>query len=229
MSPLPALVRDLTRDLATAAADLVLPRDCAGCRRPGAQLCADCRAELAATAPHRATPDPAPPGLPRTWAATTYGPLVRGLLVGHKERGRLGLVAPLGALLGAAVTAMRPGEVVLVPVPSSRAAVRARGHDHAARLARAAAASCGLRAAPLLRPTRAVADQAGLDAAERAANLAGALAAGRLLDGLPVVLVDDVLTTGATLVEAARALRDGGARVRGAAVVAAVARHGGRP
>ena len=65
------------------------------------------------------------------------------------------------------------------------------------------------------------------DAAARAANLAGALAVRRPLDGLPVVVVDDVVTTGATLVEAARALRDGGARVLGAAVVAAVERREG--
>ena len=75
--------------------------------------------------------------------------------------------------------------------------------------------------------SRAVADQAGLDAAERAANLGGAPAARRPLDGLPVVVVDYVMTTGATLVEAARALREAGAAVRGCAVVAATRRRRG--
>lgn len=216
-------------DLLIAAADLVLPRACAGCGRSGEQVCEDCRSALAAARPHRAVPDPCPVGLPRTCAAAPYDAVVRGLLVGHKDRGRLGLARPLGALLAGAVDELRAGRVVLVPVPSSRAAVRARGHDHALRLARAAAAAGALSAAPLLRPVRAVADQAGLDAPARAVNLAGALATRLPLDGLEVVVVDDVVTTGATLVEAARALRDGGARVRGAAVVAAVARRGPRP
>jgi predicted amidophosphoribosyltransferase len=217
MAPLPALL--------AAAVDLVLPGVCAGCGSPGEQVCPGCAGRLEAGRPHRATPDPCPPGLPRTYAAVPYDAVVRGLLVAHKERGRLRLGQPLGALLAGAVLQMRPGEVVLVPVPSSRAAVRARGHDHALRLARAAAGSAGLVAAALLVPTRVVADQAGLDTAARAANLAGALAVRRPLAGLPVVVVDDVVTTGATLVEAARALRAGGARVLGAAVVAAVSRR----
>ena len=222
--PTSPLARSFVEVLA-AAVDLVLPSSCAGCRSPGEQVCGACRRELAAALPQRTAPDPCPPGLPRTYAATAYDEVVRGLLIGHKERGRLGLGRPLGALLAGAVQQMRPGEVVLVPVPSSPAAVRERGHDHALRLARAAGACAGLTVAPLLRPTRQLADQSRLDTAGRAANLAGAFGVRRPLDGLPVVVVDDVMTTGATLVEAARALRAGGGRVRGAAVVAAVARR----
>ena len=206
--------------------DLVLPRACAGCGAPAPLLCGPCGAALGAPPLGQVRPTPCPPGLPRTSAAAAYGGPVRGALLAHKERGRLALVTPLGAALAGAVSVLGAGDVVLVPVPSARAAVRARGHDHALRLARAAARAGGLQAAPLLVPARAVADQSGLDAAERAANLAGALVARRALGGLPVVVVDDVMTTGATLVEAARALRDGGARVRGAAVVAATARRG---
>lgn len=206
------------------AVDLVLPRTCAGCRAPGSLLCRLCLRHLAAAQPRRAQPDPQPAGFPRTAAAGAYDDVVRGLLLAYKERGRLRLADPLGALLAGAVRLLDAGPVVLVPVPSSRAAVRARGHDHALRLARAAAAQGGWRAAALLRPARAVADQAGLSSQERAVNLAGALAVRGSLEGLPVLVVDDVVTTGATLVEAARALRAGGARVRGAAVVAAVAR-----
>jgi len=208
-----------------ALLDLVLPGACAGCDLPGEQVCSACRGHLTAVRPRRTAPDPSPPGLPRLWAAGGYDDVLRGLLVGHKERGQLGLAGPLGGLLAGAVGALGAGDVLLVPVPSSRAAVRARGHDHALRLARSAAAQAGLRAAPLLRPTRVVSDQAGLTTAGRAANLAGALTACRSLRGLPVVVVDDVVTTGATLVEAARALRAGGALVRGAAVVASVARR----
>jgi predicted amidophosphoribosyltransferase len=92
------------------------------------------------------------------------------------------------------------------------------------RLARAAATELGVGARRLLEPARTVADQSGLTTRERAENLAGALrAVGR--PGLPVVIVDDVMTTGATLVEAARALAAQGHQVVGAAVLAATKRR----
>ena len=92
------------------------------------------------------------------------------------------------------------------------------------RLASAAARELGVRATRLLVPARAVADQAGLSTRDRAANLAGALRATGV-PGRPVIVVDDVMTTGATLVEAARALAAHGHPVAGAAVVAATRRR----
>lgn len=209
--------------------DLVLPRSCAGCGVPGRALCAGCEACL--RRPHRHRPDPCPPGLPPLVAAASYDGVARAVLLAHKERGRLGLVRPLGSALAAAVGQLGvPPGIVLVPVPSAPAVVRARGHDHARRLAATAARSLPrARARPLLVATRAVADQSGLDSAGRAANLSGALRARRPLTGLAVVVVDDVVTTGATLVEAARALRAGGADVVGCAVVAATERLNQRP
>jgi predicted amidophosphoribosyltransferase len=118
---------------------------------------------------------------------------------------------------------------VLVPVPSAPATVRARGHDHALRLAQAAGRAARLPVAPVLQHRRPVSDQAGLGAAARAANLAGAFGAVGGLTGRPVIVVDDVVTTGATLLEAARALATAGARVHGLAVVAATPRRSGRP
>jgi predicted amidophosphoribosyltransferase len=109
-------------------------------------------------------------------------------------------------------------------VPSARSAVRRRGYDHALRLARAAARQLSLDARPLLVQARRVDDQSGLSTAQRARNLAGALRASGVPD-LPVVVVDDVMTTGATLVEAARALAAQGHRVAGAAVLAATRRR----
>lgn len=154
-------------------------------------------------------------------AAGAYTDAVRAVLLAHKERGALGLSRPLGrALAGAVRASARPhaaahGALLLVPVPSARRAVRARGHDPARRIALAAAAElrrtgCPAQVLPLLRQHRPVADQAGLTARERLVNLSGALrlreGAARLLKGGTAVLVDDVMTTGASLVEAARAL-----------------------
>ncbi|MET7456187.1 ComF family protein [Streptomyces sp. NPDC005574] len=108
------------------------------------------------------------------------------------------------------------GELRLVPMPSSPRAVRARGHDPARRIAFAAAGELRRTGTParvvaVLRQARAVADQSGLNSRERMENLAGALVvapgAARLLSGGPVVLVDDLMTTGASLTEAARAVR----------------------
>ncbi|MEV0406339.1 phosphoribosyltransferase family protein [Actinoallomurus sp. NPDC050550] len=215
-----------------AALDLVLPQRCAGCDDAGGLLCAACAALLGGPA-RLCPPRPVPPGLPRPWAVAAYTGAVRQLIVAHKERGRTGLARSLGAGLAAAVrAAARDTEdpVLLVPVPSSGASVRRRGYDPTLRLAQAAAgemarAGTAVSVARVLAHRRRVADQSGLTAADRAANLAGALTARRDLRGATVIVVDDVITTGVTLAEAARALRAAGARVRAAAVVAATRRH----
>jgi predicted amidophosphoribosyltransferase len=221
--------------LLTALLDLVVPQSCAGCAVAGHRLCGPCAMTLAAVAAHpigRTAPSPVPPGFPTAAAAAArYDGVVRGALVAHKEKGRLGLARPLGRALAAAVAELDPpAGVLLVPVPSARAAVRARGHDHARRLAATAAreltrAGRPARAAALLRPGRAVADQAGLDSSARAVNLHGALVAARPLAGWSVVIVDDLVTSGATLAEAVRAAVAAGAFVHGAATVAATQRR----
>ncbi|AXI77795.1 ComF family protein [Peterkaempfera bronchialis] len=227
-----------------ALLDLLLPGRCAGCGSDGGQLCTRCRAALETAPGHPVRPDPPPPGLPPVYAATEYAGPVRGLLLAHKERGALRLADPLGRALATAVhaaaadglTGRAPIPLLLVPVPSARRAVRARGHDPVHRLARVAArelrrAGVPGRAAAVLRPVRPVADQAGLGAADRRRNLAGALAvrpgAAAGLRHRQVVLVDDLVTTGATLAEAARALGAVGAQVPVAATVAATARRTG--
>jgi predicted amidophosphoribosyltransferase len=175
--------------------------------------------------------------------------------VSHKERGRSGLAPPLGAALARAVLAAARHEgdrhgtgppILLVPVPSSRASIRRRGRDPTLMIVRAAAGVAGRRTdcepmraprrvlcLPALEHRRRVADQAGLNAAERAANLSGALRARFDLRGSRVIVVDDVITTGATLAEATRALRAAGADARAAAVIAATTRQArvslGRP
>ena len=225
-----------------ALADLVWPLICAGCQSAGSRWCPGCAAWL----DHPATttrPVPCPPNLPAAWAVSPYVGVVREAIVGWKDGGRHDLTRPLGralsqsalaALESAAPAAWPAGAPILVvPMPSRRAARRARGGDPVRELALRAAASVrragwAVRVAPALTHTRAVADQSGLGAAERAANLAGALevrASWRLrLDAAPCLLVDDIITTGATLAEAARAVNAAGGHPFGLAVIAATER-----
>ena len=156
-----------------------------------------------------------------------YDGPARALLLGFKERARLGAARPLGAALARAAARWQPG--ALVPVPSSAAAVRDRGFDHALRLARVAGAALGVPVVPALQVVRRTADSAGLSATARAANLSGAFAVDPSvvpgLLGLRVVLVDDMVTTGASLAEAARALHCAGLQAAGCAAVAATVRR----
>jgi predicted amidophosphoribosyltransferase len=116
-----------------------------------------------------------------------------------------------------------------VPVPSSPAAVRRRGYDAtwtmAVRAARRLRPDLDVIARHWLAQRRAVRDQAGLDAAERAANLRGSLRARVAAADRLVAIIDDVVTTGSSLAEAHRALRRAGADVLGAATVAATRRR----
>jgi predicted amidophosphoribosyltransferase len=187
---------------------------------------------MLASAARPAVPSPSPVGLPATWAVARYEGVVRAMIVAHKESGRAGLAGPLGAALARAVLGAETGARVLVPVPSTRAAVRQRGHDPMLRITAAAIGALRRRGVAVSRVAalvhaRRVADQSGLPVAGRAANLAGALRVARPgeVAGRRVLLVDDVITTGSTLAEAARALRAAGAEVPAAAVVAATPRR----
>ena len=227
----------------SALAGLALPVDCAGCGALDVALCEPCRRQVLGVAPR---PVPAR-GLPtgeHAWAGPDYATQVAALIVAYKDRGRHDLARPLGAALAGCVHALlldRGGPpygagkrgVALVPVPSARASCRRRGADVVADLARAAAAELGSRGIeacvrPLLGLTRRLADQSGLGVAERRSNVAGAMrvrAGGR--GGLPtgvVVVVDDVVTTGATAGEALRALAAAGVPVLGVAAVATTPR-----
>jgi predicted amidophosphoribosyltransferase len=224
-----------------ALAGLALPVTCAVCGRPDDRVCRECHAELArclwSGGPRRVRPQPCPSGLPDVHAAGRYeGPLA-GLVAAYKDDGRRDCAALLGELLAGALEATIAacplaldtlargnGPLLVVPVPSSAAARRVRGDAPLSTLA--ARAVVGLEVgeavvADCLRPRRRVADQAGLGARERAVNLEHSMAVQAhwegTVSGAVCIVVDDVLTTGATLVEASRALCSAGA----AAVVAA--------
>ncbi|WBB82394.1 ComF family protein [Micromonospora sp. WMMD882] len=218
----------------------MLPVECAGCRaqvplRQG--VCVDCAATLAALSPAPSRPVPAPAGLPPCVALGGYGGVLREVLLAYKERGRHGLARPLGALL-AEVVAVAVGEVrpvVLVPVPDTAAAARARYGDHLGRLARHTAVRLRAAGWPVVvrRPLRASPrpDSVALDRAGRAAVASSAFRLratrrGTVGDpGAALVVLDDILTTGATLAAVSRALTAGGSPPTVAAVLAATRRR----
>lgn len=219
-------------------ADLLLGSTCVACGRPGRALCRPC-VERLPTIGLPAWPTPCPTGLALPMAAGEYDGTLKVMVIAHKEHQVLALARPLGHVLAGVVgdlvatagAGRRP--VRLVPVPSRADVVRRRGHDPMLRTARVAAAvlrrtgtDAGVHR--LLAPPVRVADQAGLDSGARAANLAGALRVRRRtnrLSVLEVVVVDDVITTGATAREAQRALESAGHAVLGVAAVAATRRR----
>ncbi|WP_261166088.1 ComF family protein [Microbacterium sp. Marseille-Q6965] len=205
------------------AAGLVLPVWCAGCDHPGITLCGPCREALTPAVNRRELPDGTP-----VYAGLTYGGPAARVIGALKEQGRTGLAAACApAMREALAAAAAPGaaSVVAVAVPTSRAAFRRRGYRVPELLARRA----GVPVVRALAWSRAVADQRALSRDDRRLNVAGAMRARRgATRGLgPVVLVDDVVTTGATLSEARRILDAAGVPVVGAAVLAAAQRRPG--
>jgi predicted amidophosphoribosyltransferase len=219
-----------------AAGDLLLGATCHGCGVPWWGVCPDCRLLLSARLPGWTRTDPCPAGFPPTVTSSPYDPVLRGLINAHKERQALGLTGVLADRLTASVRVLL-GEVghhagdpvVLVPVPSAASALRRRGFDATLAMARSAAWRLGRRyptaVATSLAQVRGVRDQAGLTARARQANLAGGFRLRAPVPTRPSVLVDDLVTTGSSLSEAARVLSRAGVPVLGAATVAATERQ----
>jgi predicted amidophosphoribosyltransferase len=213
------------------------PPACAGCGRPGAPVCPDC-ARLCFHVPRRHAPQPRPEGWAPLHVAGDYDGAMRALITAWKERGGRDLAQPLAQCLANAIAAAADAEgdgrrIVIVPVPASPSARRRRGEDILQRVVRRAVGILGSRGLRIdmdacLAMRRQPRDQAGLTARERHANLAGAMSCVRPPGGTDrlTVIVDDVVTTGATLAEAARALRAASIAVDGAAAIAATRRNG---
>lgn len=201
---------------ADVAAALVLGTSCAGCERPGRTWCDQCLQDLQdAVAPELLGTDPA------LVACCRYEGCVPEAVVGFKDRGMLGLGVTLGHVAAAGVQvlleAIEQPDVVLVPAPSSAAAIRRRGFDHMWRIAQVAAETCGLPNARVLSSKRRR-DQAGLASKQRRRNVTNTMSVRAGVDR-PVVVIDDVRTSGATLAECDRALTAAGIQVAGRVVI----------
>lgn len=157
-----------------------------------------------------------PPVFDRARAVAFYTGPARDLILALKFSGRRELADPMGRWMARAGSEVVSETSVVVPVPLHRIRLWQRRFNQAADLARSVAASSGATYAPnLLRRTRRTQQQVGLSASERKKNVRGAFEVRSGLDGLvtgrPVVLVDDVLTTGSTVAACTRALRSAGA------------------
>jgi predicted amidophosphoribosyltransferase len=217
-------VIDLLRRTANLALDVALPAECVGCHREGPPLCAACvpaldrRLDAPAGVPIGLPGDLPAPLLQLDWCAPFSG-AVRAALHAIKYSGEQRLAEPLGAAIARRWARVGVGANLVTHVPVHAARARTRGYDQAELIARATARHLGLPYAPLLARERATIAQFDLDRPDRAANVAGAFAvrpAGRPggatnLAGRWVLLVDDVVTTGATLAACADALERAGA------------------
>ncbi|HEX4705148.1 MAG TPA: ComF family protein [Pseudonocardiaceae bacterium] len=214
----------VTKALSAALADvvdLVLPNRCAACGSAGPALCVCCAGAFDGPFDvHRPLTATGPPA----HALAAYRDTARTIVLAFKERGRRDLAVPLGRMTAAVLPTLttakpaRDGTWWLVPAPSRRRVARMRGGSHLHALARSAAAALAAHGrsaavAPALRLASGAQDSAGLSAADRIANLAGRVRfhpPGAPPPRTPVVLLDDVVTTGATAAACVRELTAAG-------------------
>lgn len=206
--------------------DLVLPLECGGCGAASTRWCEACASELSVPpdAPRVVSPriDPRVP----VFALGRYAGARRQAIVGMKDRGRADLIAPLAGALACGVHRLLTWGLLdvpltIVPAPTRRSAARRRGGDPVTRMATAAVEKHpGITVVPALRMKAVARDSAGLGTAERERNIRGRVVLRRPVQG-EVLLVDDIVTTGATACESVRVLRTAGIHVAAVLAVAA--------
>lgn len=212
------------RSAGLAVTDIIYPRRCAGCRRRGTWVCADCASHVVAFQPpvcegcgvplsrSRCHCDDMAPSLV---AVRSFGPFegwLRESILRFKYDEEWGRVDYLGERLAASVSTLSQVDA-LVPVPLHRSRLRERGYNQSALLATSAGELLGLPVIEAAQRLRATSQQARLTGPERARNVDGAFAVAPGCDvtGLHLVLVDDVITTGSTINACATALATSGA------------------
>jgi predicted amidophosphoribosyltransferase len=189
--------------LATWLGELLGDR-CLACGATGASLCGLCAASL-----RRSSQGALPPGIASVTAPWAYEGPARALILALKLRGLRMAARPLIEGMTDATRPLGVGGETLTWVPGRPKDIRARGFDHAELLGRGLARELGLRPQPLLRRRHPARDQASLSALDRAENVRGAF--GAVPSPPCVVLVDDLMTTGATAAACAAALKAAGA------------------
>ncbi|GAS93051.1 amidophosphoribosyltransferase [Mycolicibacterium canariasense] len=205
--------------------DLVLPVECGGCAAPGTRWCPVCDAELRAKAaePRVVTPrlDPGVPVL----SLGRYAAARRRAIVAAKEHGRADLITPLALAVRTGLTqlltwGLLDTPLTVVPAPTRWTAARRRGGDPVGRVARLATGGLpGVTVTRSLRLTGFAKDSVGLSSADRQRNLAGRVRV-RVAPTAPVVLLDDVVTTGATACASVAALQTCGVSVQAVLAIA---------
>ena len=197
--------------------DLVLPLQCGGCSAPATAWCPACAKELAVgpNQPHVVSPR-VDPGVP-VLSMGRYAGARRTAIVAVKEHGRADLIAPLADHLRAGLQRLLTWGILespltVVPAPTRRSSARRRGGDPVTRIARLATRGPGLELAPVLYLRRFTRDSVGLSPAERQSNVSGRVRQRGAVHGAAVI-VDDVVTTGATAAESVRVLQTRGTGV----------------
>ncbi|WP_099038888.1 ComF family protein [Mycobacterium neglectum] len=201
--------------------DLVLPLECGGCGARSTRWCDTCARDLAVRPdePHLISPR-VDPGVP-VFSLGRYAGARREAIVAVKEHGRADLVGPLAVALRAGLAHLLGWGVVaspltVVPAPTRRWAARRRGGDPVARVAVAATAGCrGINVVQALRTRALVADSVGLSSSDRQRNIAGRVKLVCPIRGETgdAVVIDDVVTTGATACESVHVLQSAGVAV----------------
>jgi len=203
-----------------ALQELIFPVRCLGCSSLGLSICSLCRSQWH---PHIFTRNSRSSPIFPIYSSIQYSPIAGKVLLAAKENSQIqadDLI--LDALTKALSQCVREhGVGILIPIPSRPSIARLRGRQFMVDLSQQLSVNTGLPTYENLIHVRKVRDQSSLDARARMENLQGALKGRRYLSG-KAFLIDDLVTTGSTLDEAARALREKGIEVA-AAVTACVA------